>query len=284
MKELLKKLYNDKYIDNVETYDFDKFYYFIDKDNHIFGIAKDIISENELQLILSQTELLGKELGYKKHQKLMDFLFGKSTEMIEQKQIKYYLLKCMHYKDEETITELDQLLFELFHDSAYFIKTKNIYIIIVSDNTDIEFQDSLKSIESDFFIPIIGFESDLYDVNAKLPAYFQFDFNTFTTYTKTNQLIIHKNDLILDSILFNVDEKIRALIKNYILKDFIHDTEMLNVIKMYYKTNFNLTLAAKNCYMHRNTFINKIDKFINETHFNIRDYADAYLVYLALVL
>lgn len=284
MKETLKKIYQDKLIDSVSEYDFKEYYYFIDDNHHIFGISKNTITDNEFKMILSQFELLGEEIGLDKHQAIIDYLFGVSNEKTKLKQLKYYMIKFMNVKDKEIYHELNQLLSDSFNESKYLVKKQNIYIVIVEKDKDIQFIDILKSIESDFLIQIVGYESDLYEVNEYLPTYFQFDFNAFISYKKTNHLVIHKTNLIHNNILFHIDENIKKEIKSYILKDFLYDTEMLNVIKMYFETNFNSTLAAKNCYMHRNTFINKIDKFIQQTHFNVRNYEDAFIVYLALVM
>ncbi len=283
MKDTLKKIYKSNLVESVSTYDFDHYYYFIGEDD-VFGILKKCVSDNELKLILSQYELLSEEWGYQKHQKLMDFLFGNQKDIVDMEVIKYYFIKFMNIHDEDIYKDLNQLLSELFNERTYFIKKHNIYMIIVEGDMDIQFIDVLKSIEGDFFIQIIGFESDIYDVNLNLPKYFQFDFKAFQSYQKTDQLIIHKTDLLQNNLLSIMNQQLKDEIKTYILKDYIQDKEMLNVIKTYFKTNFNSTLAAKKCYMHRNTFINKIDKFIGQTHFNLRRYDEAFIVYLALVM
>ncbi|QVK17231.1 helix-turn-helix domain-containing protein [Mycoplasmatota bacterium] len=284
MKETLKKIYKDQLIESVSEYDFKKYYYFIDSNHHIFGISKNTITDNEFKMICSQYELLSEEIGLDKYQSIINYLFGVSDDDIKLKHLKYYMIKFMNVKDEETYQELNQLLIGSFDESTYLIKKQNIYIMVVDKDKDIQFIDILKSIESDFLIQIVGYESDFFDVNDSLPKYFQFDYKAFVSYKKTNHLVIHKTNLINNNILFNIDENIKKDIKSYILKDFQYDTEMLNVIKMYFETNFNSTLAAKKCYMHRNTFIHKIDKFIQQTHFNVRNYEDAFIVYLALVM
>jgi len=284
MRDILKKIYKDKMISSFNNYDFKTFYYFIDENNQVFGISKSMMTDNELNLILSQYELLSEEVGIEEHQGMLDFLFGSTSEKIELKQIKYYMIKFMNVKDEGTYQELNQLLRELFNENIIFIKRHNIYIMIVNNDIDIQFMDVLKSIESDFLIQMIGYVSDLYEVNENLPLYFQFDFYAFQSYKKTNLLILQKVNLIQNNLFNHFDENIKKEIKSYILKEFVHDTEMLNVIKMYFKTNFNSTLAAKNCYMHRNTFINKLDKFISQTHFDIRNSEEAFIVYFALVI
>jgi len=61
MRDILKKIYKDKMISSFNNYDFKTFYYFIDENNQVFGISKSMMTDNELNLILSQYELLSEE-------------------------------------------------------------------------------------------------------------------------------------------------------------------------------------------------------------------------------
>ncbi len=284
MKEILKKLYKENFISVVNHYDFDQYYYFLDNEKTIFGILKNAMTDNELKLVLSHYELLSEEVFDEENKELFDYLFGKSTIDVPFSQLKYYFIKFLKVKDEETYSELTQLVKESFHETAYFIKKENIYIIVVNKDRDIQFVDILRSIESDFVIQLIGYESDLLEINDALPNYFQFDYHGFQSFNKTNHFIIHKIDLLQNRIFSVIDDKIKINIKQYILKEFFNDMEMLNVVRMYFNTNFNTTLAAKNCYMHRNTFINKIDKFSKQTHFDLRNFDEAFIVYLVIVM
>lgn len=283
MKEILKKIYKEKFIQNVSDFNFAKFYYFID-DKQIFGISKDIITDNELKLILTHYELLTEDILPEKSTNLIDFLFGKSKKIPDYKRIKYFFIKGISLFDEEIISEFDNLLKDVFKNYLSFIKIKNIYILLINDENDLLFEEILKSVESDFLVPIIGFESDFYRVDNTLPHCFQTDFKAFQNYKKTSKLLINKIDLIKHNLLNSIDKEVKHELKQYVLKSFVNDYEMLNVIKTYFTTNLNTTLAAKKCFMHRNTFINKIDKFIETTHFNIRNYDEAFIVYLTTIL
>ncbi len=284
MKETLKKLYKQDFIEEVLHFDFKKYYYYIDDYNHIFGILKNALSENEHKIILSFYDPFTEEESYVENKELYDYLFGVSKEKIALKNVKYYFIKFLSTIDEELNSDLYQLLKESFNQKAYFIKKKNVYIACCDREYDILFLDILKSIESDFLVKLIGFESDLFEVNDLLSTYFIHDFNAFKGYRNTNKLIINKIDLISIQILSQIDNNKKGLIKSYILKEYVNDSEMINIIKMYFETNFNSTLAAKNCYMHRNTFLNKIDKFTQVTHFNLRQYNEAFVVYLAIIM
>ena len=284
MIETLKKIYKDNFIDNIVDYDFLNFHYFIDEKQYIFGISKKAISVNELKLILTHYKLLTKDIKPEKFDYIIDFLFGKRKNLPKFSKLKYYFIKFVNIPNEEEYIEVDNLFEDLFKEYLCYVKINNIYIIVVNETNGLYFLDILKSIESDFLIPTIGFESEFYQVDSNLPTYFQYDYHAFIKYNKTNNLLLNKTDLIKNQIFSNIDNKLKEKLKSYVLKSLINDTEMLNVVKTYFETNLNTTLASKLCYMHRNTFINKIDKFIEITQFNIRNYQEALIVYLSIII
>jgi DNA-binding PucR family transcriptional regulator len=54
---------------------------------------------------------------------------------------------------------------------------------------------------------------------------------------------------------------------------------MQESIKIYLESNQNMSLAAKKLYVHRNTLIQRLDKFHQTTGFDVRVFSDAYLIY-----
>ncbi|MDF2699982.1 MAG: hypothetical protein K0Q49_1538 [Haloplasmataceae bacterium] len=283
MKEVIKKIYKDKMIDNVKQFNFNDYYYFIDDNSNIFGILKSNITHNEKELILANFSMFKDNDFYDESFKILEFLLGKSNEEVSIKNLKYYLIKFYNLTDVELQLELSNLLKASFEE-AYVLMKNNLFIILSNKDLEIDFESILKSIESDFLIKLIGYESDFYEVTDSLPNYFQIDYYSLVNYNNTNNLLLSKVNLLINNILLNIDDTNKQIIKSYILKEFVSDQEMISVIKMYFETNFNTTLAAKNCYMHRNTFLNKLDKFMQNTNYNLRNYADAFIVYLAIIM
>ena len=282
MKNTLKKIYQNHYLEDITHYDFTRFYYFIYDNEALFGIEKNALTDNELSMILSQFELLTSDKIFREAKNLLPFLFGDSKTLPEAKNLKYYFIKLLKTTDAEVILELESLLQELFNQHIAFLKYHNVYIIFYNKIKKIEFKQLLQSIESDFLLPIVGFESDYYLINQNLPAYFQYDLKLFRKFKDFHNLVVDKADLIKSSIYNHFSYDYLNELKQYVLKSLFNDQEMINVVKTYFETNFNTTLAANKCFMHRNTFINKIDKFIEHTHFNIRNYQEALIVYLSI--
>jgi len=68
-------------------------------------------------------------------------------------------------------------------------------------------------------------------------------------------------------------------IKHFILKKYAHDLIMHETIKVYLESNQNMVTAAKKLYVHRNTLIQRIDKFHQVTGFDLKNFYDAFLIY-----
>lgn len=66
------------------------------------------------------------------------------------------------------------------------------------------------------------------------------------------------------------------------LKSYVNDQTMLNSVRVYLESNQNTSHAAKQLFIHRNTLIQRIDKFIDITGFDIREFVPGYLIYSLL--
>ncbi|SEO48427.1 PucR C-terminal helix-turn-helix domain-containing protein [Amphibacillus marinus] len=69
-----------------------------------------------------------------------------------------------------------------------------------------------------------------------------------------------------------------------ILKDCAEDESLLRTIQTYLESNSNTTLAAKEMYMHRNSLQYRIDKFIEKTGIDVKQFEGALSVYLVLLI
>ena len=89
---------------------------------------------------------------------------------------------------------------------------------------------------------------------------------------ETNKLYFTEADLVKSKLVSPI------VVKN-ILKEFYDDYQMKEVIKAYLDSNMNISKAANRLYMHRNTVMNKIDKFINNTGYDIKKFKNAFIIY-----
>lgn len=76
---------------------------------------------------------------------------------------------------------------------------------------------------------------------------------------------------------------LRKDISHAILKDAYNDEELLHTIEIFMHCNLNVSVAAKELYMHRNSLQYRLDKFHEKTGFDVRQFNQAITVYLAML-
>lgn len=64
----------------------------------------------------------------------------------------------------------------------------------------------------------------------------------------------------------------------------LEDGEVLTTLETFFQMNCNVSETAKRLYIHRNTLIYRLDKIKQETGLDVRNFADAVLMKLALLL
>ncbi len=94
-----------------------------------------------------------------------------------------------------------------------------------------------------------------------------------------NKTAIYDDRLIL---LKRIDYPINNEVRKLVLKTVFEDNELLYTIKTYLETNQNTSQASKILYLHRNTLIQRLDKFYRRTGLDCRSFIDAFIVYALL--
>ncbi|ERJ11554.1 helix-turn-helix domain-containing protein [Haloplasma contractile] len=284
MNKELRKLYGSSYIDEIEHYDFNTYYYFKSIEHLIFGIEKNAVSSNELVLLDMHYERLDDRDFTDRDIEVLEYLLGEGSKPDKDtyNKLKYILMKPLQYIERETLSELLTLMHDFLGPDTLIFKRESVIIVITPQELTQDIGDFVDSITSDFYVDLFFYESDLSVLNEELKQVFMFEFESFIELQKTTKSRVTRADLMYNNIVNVMDATLKDDFKKYVLGDFVTDKEMLNMIKTFFETNMNVSLSAKNCFMHRNTFQNKIEKFIQTTGFNIKKFDDAFIVYLAL--
>ncbi|HHW79472.1 MAG TPA: hypothetical protein GX742_01570 [Acholeplasmataceae bacterium] len=97
---------------------------------------------------------------------------------------------------------------------------------------------------------------------------------------KIKEIPFHIDNYINNKTIlsFNLN-KIDNNLKHLVFGNYYNNQEMLKTIKVFLENDQNSSNSAKELYVHRNTLNQRLDKFINETGFNIKKFQDAFLIY-----
>lgn len=95
---------------------------------------------------------------------------------------------------------------------------------------------------------------------------------------KVSESIIDEKKLILEGIIDSVSEDKKEKIYTLFNDGFSKlDNEMIRTIEVFFRCGLNLSDAAKELYIHRNTLIYRLDKVAKYTDYDIRDFNSAVL-------
>ena len=167
-----------------------------------------------------------------------------------------------------------ETIFSAFIDIKH-VHIENYHIIIDYEHqTDVSFYDIILNVMTDTYQDLRLYESYHFDHVDEREKHQRFILKQLAK-IPFNKFIYLNDKTIIKVNIHNLDQEL----KRFILRKYQHDQVMLETIKVYLESNQNMVLAAKKLYMHRNTLIQRIDKFCQTTGFDVRTFNDAFLIY-----
>jgi len=93
-------------------------------------------------------------------------------------------------------------------------------------------------------------------------------------------------EMFLEKLLDKLPDAGKKLFLANVLQssELVKDMEMFTTLENFFAQDCNVSETAKKMYMHRNTLLYRLDKFYQETGFDVRHFKDAMLVKIALLL
>ena len=153
--------------------------------------------------------------------------------------------------------------------------SNNILTVFFEAETDVDFEEIINSLNSDFYVVATLFESGELYKNVDRNEYVKHIHAIAVKLLETTKLYFNEKELVKQGLH-------NEIVENNILKEYYNDYEMKNVISTYLENNMNVSQAANALYMHRNTVMNKIAKFIDVTGYDIKKFQNAFVIYQIL--
>ena len=271
----LKKIYQDKLIEDVTTYSND-YYYFYKNNSHkkIFGVNKNI-TPNEYKLL--QEMYIEKKIYTldKNLQKVYEYLLENNTYPFKNKKMKM-VMYIVKESDEEVIGEFLSNIYK----NSFNVKLYNLNICFIED-----VQGSIKDI-FDALSSDLGYDVILHEGLILNNGYSGCDILTYIkTYHDLEKVNTRVYSDLADFILFqdyNVNKELMLSIKNNLFMPLFNDIVLRDIIQAMLKNDLNVSQTAKLLYMNRNSLINKLDYIYKETGLNLQKYTHACVIYVMI--
>ena len=234
-------------------------------------------------------------LAYSLENKLKDILIHKEsivTSLLEEKNIekdiisvvwpalldKFYLIDIYI---ESKLYDAYLYIKELYHDSDIEVILTNDKLLLIAKVKEIYehiigIKDALlNNFTSRYYISYCQIEN--YEALKKSFEECEYKLMLANKY-KVSESVINEKKLILEGMIDSVSEEKKEKIYQIFNEGFSKlDNEMIRTIEVFFRCGLNLSDAAKELYIHRNTLIYRLDKIEKYTAYDIRNFNSAVL-------
>lgn len=283
----LAEIFNNRTTSDINTPDADAYYWYLDENNQPLGISKTITATEHnlinLNYMSINTALLNDPEWH-------NFLTNKNASSIPDfshlPTVANFIF-CYHTLDSDLQQDFTELVGGFSPDFKLFFLEPNFAVILnLSDDPHVksETEDFLLAVIADFDVSITFYQTKQYQLNQRLPDKFNAEFELFKKFrSNKNPLLSHK-DIFLNYLMSSEIVSAYPIFGDWFSSLLTLDSELLAVVKCYLEHGFNVTTGAKIMHMHRNTFMNKLDRFIEATDLDVKNFNDATIAYLLIRL
>lgn len=213
--------------------------------------------------------LFESRVNYNVNQKQMvDFLNGKINSLHVKDKCFFIITSCEDASQETNIINL----YDSYLANSASIIYKNKIISLYQKKEKMYFQEIIDSMSEDLGTRIKIFEG--FKISIKDNKDFLKIFSLIENYLDKDYSYINITDFILQTTNDNI-----KTIKEILLKDELNDNNFISLVREMFKNDLNVSKAANDLYMHRNTLNNKLDTMEFNTSISLRNFKGALSLY-----
>lgn len=264
------------------------YYWFSDTDGTSFGISKSAVSSEELSLLQGlfspkplETPLSEQQAYWK------NILEGKYVEFsVENKFRVIHFFAKTPLSDQEGFLEAISGIFPEEVTALFVTDDYGVLIEPVSaEPEEMPFEQVKSVLTGDFYIDLDLFVGMWHEDTNRVPERYALEREMFTAIRPLlpPQEVYRREDLVPYLLLKNLDKSVSPFISDLIGDELFQDRDLIYTIKVFLECNMNITLAAKKLYIHRNSLQYRVDKFIEKTGLDVKQFKQAVAVYHTLI-
>lgn len=274
---------------------FEDYYVFFDEaSGNWLGIPKINICDSELNILKVLYQLAEfPSVSYAPETKIWhDFLLANGPIPHRHRESDYRFIQFhLNEGTEAEQTEIESALKGFFTEevmivwenlnAGFVIEEKNA--ITLSEKDIISMSDTL---ESDFYIKVSFYVGKHYPLSEELRLHFKQEREYFHFGQKH---LFNINILTFERVFpvyvsSQLPKELSERLGTAVTHIFEEDADMFSTIKAFLENNLNASVTAKKLYIHRNTLQYRIDKFVEKTGIDLKDFYGAFTVFLACLL
>ncbi len=185
--------------------------------------------------------------------------------------LSYLLIKGIDKVSNDDVLTITNLLQDMMPSAS--IKQDEDFLVIILDSIhEYDFKDFITTTNAELLSNLYLYESGVFSTVDEL----KIDVSHKKMELKFDLIYSSEKTAFYTRMIDYIEDKY----KKQVLKEFYDNEEFLYSLKIFIEKNQNTSEAAKFLYMHRNTLINRLDKFFRITGYDLRKFEDALIIYL----
>ncbi|BCR36572.1 helix-turn-helix domain-containing protein [Mariniplasma anaerobium] len=185
-------------------------------------------------------------------------------------------------ESKENIDAYQTTIISLFSEFINFTKIEVLdhqIWLYYEQELDISLKEVILNLSQDTLVDFRLYQSFKYDSLKKLEENRLFITQKLKDIS-FNSYVFMDDQIIVKHFIKTLDQTFKI----QILKKYYLNQVMLDTVKTYLESNQNMSVAAKSLYIHRNTLIQRLDKFYQATGFDVKKFIDGFLIYQLLLI
>ncbi|WP_175631840.1 PucR family transcriptional regulator [Virgibacillus siamensis] len=287
MIEKLRKIYDSLiFFEDIYPEDTENYNWFLTNDHELIGIAKEELSERDLSLLnalLRPYHITTPEMSAEE-KKWHSLLHSNYPITMEADSFRFiYFSFSRHQLEPASFNEAIQAFFAKQIPIIWTNEHEGI-IVETDPDEDLSYEQIIDVLMSDLYVKIKFMIGALHDSLAHAKKYYDMLVHAAaSTFPHIEKAVISHTEAIPYIVLDQADPQFLEDTASLILGEFRNDEELLKTIEMFFKCNLNISVTAKELYMHRNSLQYRLDKFTDKTGIDIRQFHEAITAYLAIL-
>lgn len=286
MIEKLKELFQNDLTTNLSYMNHEDFFWFETEEREKFGIRRARLSEREMELL----KLVANPIFPLKKPSIgrwHDYLFNQKEIPSTLSSVRFYYFFCNRNVEEKEL--LTNTIAGVMNSPSFvWLSDTNGWIVEESPSLTAqieELEQLLQTITSDFFVHVTLFIGQIHSMDEntreKILAEMKMIETIHPILLKKQEVITFSEALVAKQL--TAKEAFSTHIFSNKLEEMLKEKEMRSTMKTFIEQNLNVSQTAKKLFMHRNSVQYRIDKFVEVTGVDIRQFREALAVYLFIL-
>lgn len=269
------------------------FYFFDTSENEWIGIPKETITSAELELLKKLFSFVEKQpiSATPISKSWYDFLLLNGTLPTGNKGSFFRFIQFQITGNGVNQMEIEAGLKGFFTENVVILWEDSNKGIVVEEKlktslAEEDFQAMVETMESDFYVKVSFFIGKQHSFNEQLPSLLsqEKEFFHFALKNRGNPNVYTYERVFPAYLAAHLPLELKQKLIHEIFDLFNQEPDMFSTIKVFLENNSNASLTAKKLYIHRNTLQYRIDKFVEKTEIDLKDFYGAFTVFLACLL